>query len=267
MVMIKKTVEDITFFQSEKLASHSEIIHFFSTRNSGISKGAFHSLNFGTHHGEEDNMKANLSLLAKSLNIDSSTFIIPKQTHSDHIGIVDESNIFSVFEDTDALITNLPSVTIAIKTADCVPILLFDPEKKVIGAVHSGWKGTAQNIVGKTIEKMSATFNCKSPDILAVIGPCIGAKNYEVGNEVISRIKAVATDLTTIFDSENSQQGKAFFDLIQTNVQLLLQSGVYRTNIDTTNLCTYTLKSDFFSARRDGAITGRMINGITLRKN
>lgn len=262
--MIKKTKGNISFFQSEKLINHSEITHFFTTRNSGVSKGVFESLNFGTHHGEEENMKINLSLLADSLNIEAEMFVIPKQTHNDVIGIIDETNYLKVCENTDSLITNVPSIILAIKTADCVPILLFDPIKKVIGAVHSGWRGTTQNIVGKTIVEMVNVYGSDPSNIIAAIGPCIGSKNYEVGSEVIQKIKRVTSDHKAIINFDMPSNGKAFLDLTLANFNLLLNSGLKEKNIDTAYLCTFSMKDDFFSARRDGSITGRMINGISI---
>jgi hypothetical protein len=191
-------------------------------------------------------------------------FVIPKQTHNDVIGIIDETNHSKVFENTDSLITNVPSIILAIKTADCVPILLFDHIKKVIGAVHSGWRGTAQNIVGKTIAEMVNVFGSDPSNIIAAIGPCIGSKNYEVGSEVIQKIKTVTSDHNAIFNFDKTSIGKAFLDLTLANFNLLLDSGLKEKNIDAANLCTFSMKDDFFSARRDGSITGRMINGISI---
>jgi polyphenol oxidase len=262
--MIKKTKGCISFYESEKLAAFSEIFHFFSTQNIGLSKGVFGSLNFGTHHGEEENMKQNLNLLANNLNLETEKFVIPKQTHGDKICVIDESNYRSVFENTDALITNVPSIILAIKTADCVPILLFDPVKKAIGAVHSGWKGTAQNIVGKTIAAMIYNFGSHPANIIAAIGPCIGSANYEVGNEVIQKIKSVIINDQIIFKNGKAQDGKAFFDLTLANVQLIIHAGIMKKNIETSGLCTFSMTEDFFSARRDGIVTGRMINGISI---
>jgi len=263
--MIKKTKGDVSFYVSKKLNNHNDITHFFSTRNKGVSKGVFESLNFGTHHGEGENMRTNLSCLADNLELELGKIVIPKQTHGDIIGIIDETNYSDIFENTDALITNVPSIIIAIKTADCVPILLFDPVKKAIGAVHSGWKGTVQNIVGKTIAKMAQTFGSNPANMIAAIGPCIGSKNYEVGDDVIQRVKSVTSDHSKIFNYENVQNGKALLDLTNVNVELIIQAGINEKNIDTSGQCTFTMKEDFYSARRDGNITGRMINGISIK--
>jgi YfiH family protein len=264
--MIKRTKGKISFYQSDIFTNYYEVFHFFSTRNSGVSKGVFESLNFGTHHGEHENMKTNLSLLTDAFELNAEKFVIPKQTHSDVIGIVDESNYTDAFENTDALITNIPSIILAIKTADCVPILLFDPEKKVIGAVHSGWRGTAQNIVGKTIAEMNSVYGSNPSNILAAIGPCISQMNYEVGYEVIEIIKQVTTNQEGLFTYNEVANEKAFLDLSMANFQFLMQAGLSENNIDISRMCTFQFKEDFFSARRDGNITGRMINCISISK-
>jgi YfiH family protein len=263
--MIKRTKGKISFYQSEIFTNYYEVFHFFSTRNSGVSKGVFESLNFGTHHGEHENMKTNLWLIADAFELNSEKFVIPKQTHNDVVGIVDESNYTDAFENTDALITNVPSIILAIKTADCVPILLFDPEKKVIGAVHSGWRGTAKNIVGKTIAEMASVYGSNPSTILAAIGPCICQENYEVGIEVVEKIGQITSDQSSVLNFTKAAKGKALLDLTQANLQLLLKAGLTANNIETSELSTYTLNDDFFSARRDGNITGRMINGISIK--
>ena len=262
--MIRNTKRKISFYTSEKLSVFETIHHFFSTRNHGVSKGIFSSLNFGTHHGELSNMKKNLELLASSFQVGTERFVIPVQTHSDHIEVVDETNVNLQFENIDALITNTPGITIAVKTADCVPVLLFDPMTDCIAAIHVGWRGTAKNIVGKTIEKMKITFGTNPKNLIASIGPCISMKNYEVGMDVIDQIQQAfpySTDASffTVINSE-----KALLDLSQVNFELLKQAGVQGKNIEKSNLCTFSEKEDFFSARRDGPITGRMLSGITI---
>lgn len=263
--MIKTTKAKVSFFESEKLSGQKEIIHFFSTRNCGVSKGVFTSLNFGTHHGEEENMRTNLALLSDALSLDYEMFVIPTQTHGNNIGVVGQLNCRSVFENTDALITNVPSIILAVKTADCVPILLFDSVKKVIGAVHSGWRGTAQNIIGKTIAEMTSVFGSQPSDIIAAIGPCIGKENYEVGIEVIQKIKLITSDPKAVLNFENASDGKAYLDLTIANFQLLIKAGLHPDNIDASGLCTFSIKNEFYSARRDGSKTGRMINGICIK--
>jgi len=264
--MIKTTKEKIIIYQSEKISSAGGVEHFFSTRTGGISTGVFNSLNFGTHHGEAKNMATNLALLKESLQCSDAKFVIPHQTHSDVVAVVDHSNIDDTFENTDALITNLHNVIICIKTADCVPILLFDPIKKVIGAIHAGWRGTAQNIAGKAIAKMGVVYGCSPSNIVAAIGPCISQSNYEVGSEVFESIKPLLAKHEKAFTTIDNSSGKSNLNLTEANLQLLIQSGIHPKNIEPFERCTHTHSKEFFSARRDGHKTGRMINGISLLK-
>jgi YfiH family protein len=262
--MIKTTKEEITCCQSEKISSFSGVEHFFSTRVGGVSKGVFCSLNFGTHHGETENMLANLALLKNTHLHAEARFIIPKQTHNDVVVVVEHSNLTDSFENTDALITNLPNVVLCIKTADCVPILLFDPIKKVVGAVHSGWRGTAQNILGKTVGMMVQTYGCNPAAIVAAIGPCISQQNYEVGSEVADAIRPLLKYSEKAIAEIENTPGKFLLNLTEANSQLLLDAGIASENIDTFHSCTFSYEDEFFSARRDGNKTGRMINGIVL---
>jgi len=262
--MIKTTKDKITLYLSEKIASFDGIKHFFSTRNGGVSKGTFTSLNFGTHHGEADNMINNLDLLSNSLGCNPARFVIPRQTHTDVVAVVDQLNYTETFENTDALITNLPNLFICIKTADCVPILLFDPARRVIGAVHAGWRGTAQNIVGKATKAMARVYNSNPSDIVAAIGPCISREKYEVGCEVVNAIEPLLQSPEKVIIGIANKSDKFYINLREANYQLLTQAGVDKENIEMVDLCTYTLQNEFFSARRDGSITGRMLNGIGL---
>jgi len=262
--MIKATKEEITFCKSKKLDTVYGVSHFFSTREGGVSTGIFRSLNFGTHHGEAENMVNNLEILRTALRAENERFIIPKQTHSDIIAVVDHYSIDDAFENTDAVITNLPGVMVCVKTADCVPILIVDPVKRVVGAVHAGWRGTAQNIPGKTIEKMWKVFGCNPLDIVAAIGPCISQTNYEVGSEVIQAIKSHLNSPEKAIDKKENAEGKFHLNLTEANFQLLTQAGLKGENIDPLYRCTYANSQEFYSARRDGHKTGRMLNGIGI---
>jgi polyphenol oxidase len=265
--MIKTTKDKIKVYQSEKISFFNGVTHFFSTREGGISQGAFRSLNFGTHFGEAENMIKNLELLNKSLRFTNARFIIPLQTHSDVVAMVDQSNYIDTFENTDALITNLPNLIICIKTADCIPILLFDPVKMIVGAVHAGWRGTGQNIVGKTIKKMEQVYDCVPSNLIAVIGPCISQQNYEVGREVVDNIKPLLISPEKAISNAKKTSDKFCLNLKEANNQLIKQAGIDEENIDSLELCTYTSSDEFFSARRDGHRTGRMINGIGILDN
>jgi polyphenol oxidase len=263
--MIKNSKGAISIYQAENLLQQSGIEHFFSTRNGGVSKEVFHSLNFGTQHGEDENMVTNLKILAESLSFDHSQVVIPKQTHCDRIAVITKDDLAQRLDETDALITNETSICLAVKTADCVPILLFDPVKKAIAAVHSGWRGTVQNIIGKTIKKMNQTYGTTPNELVAAIGPCISQKNYEVGQDVFEHFQKLFPETDTVLYFKDTRKKKAFLNLTEANKRLLLESGMKEQNIECSNICTFSTKEDLYSARRDGQKTGRMLNGIMLK--
>lgn len=242
--MIKTIEGNRAWFQSELLTNCSSLFHFFSTRK-----------------GEYDE----LELFSMHIGIPLSKIVVPQQTHSANIEIVDSFNINGAHANTDAFITREPGLCIAVKTADCTPVLLYDPIEKVIAAVHSGWRGTAQNIVGKTINKLEEVFQSKPENILAAIGPCISQENYEVGAEVIQQFKPLFPNNNSILNTSGLKNNKAKLSVRHAIFEQLVQKGLQPKHIDLFTLCTHSESNDFYSARRDGAKTGRMINGIMLK--
>lgn len=249
------------------LSPFKEINHFTSTRNTGVSRGDFSSLNLSLFSGDEpDNIKKNFNLLFDFTGIKPHQLFIPHQTHSDEIIVIDKKftqesteNQQSILYGKDALITNLPNIYIGVTTADCVPILIYDPVKKVVGAVHSGWRGTCAKIVLKTIEKMCEKFGSNPNDIFAVIGPSISAEVYNVGSELVDEFEKTGFKTNEIFQQKNE---KIHLDLWKANENLLLEKGLKTENIEIAKRCTFTEQETFFSARKLGIKSGRMISVI-----
>lgn len=252
------------------LSRRKEIVHFSTTRTGGVSSGNYDSLNLGIYSGDKDeNISENFSRLCDFLNIDRKSLFLPYQTHSDQILIIDKSFISSgVWEQEqllygkDALITNEKNILIGVTTADCVPLLLFDIENKVVAGIHAGWRGTFAKIVSKTIEKMQSEYHSNLSDILAVIGPSISPAVYEVGEELFDLFKNEGFDIKIIFTRSD---GKLFLDLWKANENLLLEKGVRKENIEISGHCTFSENDKFFSARRLGIKSGRIISVIGLR--
>jgi len=186
----------------------------------------------------------------------------PKQTHSKNIGIVNSTK--DIFPDTDSLITNKPGICIFIRTADCVPILLFDPIKNVLAAIHSGWKSTIQKISKHTIELMQKEYGTDPNNLIAGIGPSIGPKVYEVGAEVAELFQEQFGMDHIVIPKENSN--KYLLNLWEVNKQILIESGIPESQIEIAKICTYSNPKLFFSARRDGVKTGRLATGIMLKE-
>lgn len=158
--------------------------------------------------------------------------------------------------DGDALISDEPGTAIGIRTADCVPILLVDAATRTVAAVHSGWRGTAERIVQRTLERMSDLFKTNPQDIQAAIGPAIGACCYEVGSEVAARFRDLFPEL--LLDG----QDRTMLDLPEANRRLLLEAGVPEIQVYNSELCTFCNSEEFFSYRRDPEDPGRMLSFV-----
>ena len=158
----------LSVFKFESFKKYKNIVHFITTKEGWVNG------NKPRFTGDSDEIYAGFRKeLAVSCESDSGQFVFPRQTHSDHIAVVNSGNFANTIEDTDALITNEKGLFVCVQTADCVPVLLFDPVKKVVAAVHAGWKGTISKIAKKTVERMVEDFNCNPSDIVAGIGPSI----------------------------------------------------------------------------------------------
>lgn len=199
--------------------------------------------------------------LASLLGIDNSKLIFPRQTHSNTV-----CKLFDVpdeeIAETDALMTNQRGLCLCVQTADCVPILLFDPVKNVVAAVHAGWRGTVNQIAAKTLREMKSHYSCSGKDILAVIGPSIGPEVYEVGNEVVEA--ALASIPEAKLTLHRNSAGKFHFNLWEANRLILLSCGLKYKNIEILEECSFLESDKYFSARREGVQTGRMVSGIML---
>lgn len=191
------------------------------------------------------------------------------QVHDCKIAIIDRPGMTrEELEGYDAFITALPGVAIGVRTADCVPILLYDAGRRIVAAVHSGWKGTVLHIVQKTIDDMAAQFGCEPGDMRAVIGPSIGPDSFQVGPEVVAQFQAAGFEMDQIWSYRAQGDGTPMsgghhIDLWRANRWLLERSGVKAGNIQVSGIDTYT-DGTFFSARREGTKCGRIINSVRL---
>lgn len=196
-------------------------------------------------------------------------FVLVKQVHGDHILIMDKpvADMPSFVEEAsqkpcDAIITNQSRIGIGVVTADCLPVLLYDPIQSVIAAVHAGWRGTIQGILPKVVCQMVYMFKSQAENIVAAMGPAIGACCYAVGEMVIEPLRSVTPEWERYLTP--SEDGKAKLDLTALNRRQIEDAGVPERNIFTVGLCTACNGDLFFSYRRDGIGTGRMISGIMM---
>ncbi len=250
---------------SPLLNNYSEhIAHFTSTRKGGISTGNYHSLNLSFFSGDNiDFVRQNREILCQQLGISPCHLITAQQTHGTNVKLVDEQSFSQPdsLYNYDALITNLHGVCIAVSTADCVPILLFDPVNDAIAAIHSGWRSTAENICRHTINKMAQQFGSQAKNIVAAICPCISSINYEVGKELYSELQNKGFEVELFFTPLSTQ--KYLFDIRKAVHHQLQLLGVKQ--IEVSDLCTFTREDLFFSARKQGINSGRMLSGIFLK--
>ena len=233
-------------FYSKKLSKFSDVSHGFFNKNGGISKGIYKSLNCGV--GSKDKktyIKKNLKIVKRKISKKSKEIFLVKQIHgSKSIFLSKNSNIKNKSTFADAIITEKKKFPIAILTADCVPLLIFDKKRKMIAAIHAGWRGAYKEIVQKVIKFM---FNkgCKKEDMIVAIGPSISVKNYEIGEQFKDMfIKKDKMNIKFFKKGKN----KIYFDLpnyVKKQVKLNQIK-----NIDLLNIDTFNKKNNFFSARR-----------------
>ncbi len=193
------------------------------------------------------------------------------QVHGTEVAIISRPGITrEELEGYDAFITDLPGVAIGVRTADCVPILLYAPRNRIIAAIHSGWKGTVQKVAAKTIGILETRFKTAPEDLLAVIGPSIGPESFQVGEEVVTYFKDAGFPLSRIWSFHGTGDGSPMsgghhIDLWQANRWILQECGLRDENIRNPEIDTYTDPS-FYSARREGIACGRNINAIKIRE-
>lgn len=191
------------------------------------------------------------------------------QVHGAAVAIVDRPDLTREdLEGYDAFITTLPGVAIGVRTADCVPILLYDPVMRVVAAIHSGWKGTVQKISHKTLDILKQQYGCRPADIRAVIGPCIGVESFQVGEDVVDRFRKEGFPMGEIWlfvsgHPEIPMHDGHHIDLVRANRWLLEESGILPGNIQIAGIDTYR-DASFYSARREGTACGRTINAIKM---
>ncbi|MDE5789893.1 MAG: peptidoglycan editing factor PgeF [Muribaculaceae bacterium] len=192
------------------------------------------------------------------------TAVIPQQTHSVNVGIV--SNMSDEFPDTDALITFIPDLTIGVRTADCVPIIIHAPDIKAVAAIHAGWKGTFKGIVDETITVLNSYGGITS-EMIAIFGPSISQEIYEVDHSLADMFKEKG--FTDYISFPKGKNNKPHLDLQGINMERLLRRGVQRKNIQPSSFCTYLSTIDnkplFQSYRRDGIAAGRNLTMVRLR--
>lgn len=260
-----KFVDGVGFLQFPILGRLDFINHAFSTRVGGVSDGAYKSMNLNFKRGDDpEKVMENYRIFCKAAGFDFDSLVSSSQDHNTFvrcvtkadrgIGITRPHDIESV----DALVTNEPGVTLVTHYADCTPIFLADPEKKVIALAHAGWRGTVSKIGEITVEKMVSEYGCDPTDIIAVIGPAIGQCCYEVDTPVYEEF-ACLTELKPAYFTKMLGHGKYLVDLKETNRRMLLEAGLLSINIMISDVCTKCNSGLLYSHRASGGQRGGLV--------
>lgn len=253
------------FSPSLSAFQNNGIAHAFFTREGGVSRGIYESLNLGRgSQDDRENIRKNRHIVADFMGVDDKNLVSLYQIHSSLALIVNEPFI-GERPKADALVTNKTGLALGILTADCGPVLFADAKAHVIGAAHAGWRGALAGVVENTVAAME-TLGAKRSDIVATLGPSIGPKHYEVGKEFYETFINHNVSYQKFFIASEKFE-HYFFNLWDFVVGRLQEAGV---NGDCVKLCTYGDEKRFFSYRRkthrNEPDYGRQISVITLEQ-
>ena len=233
-------------FFSSKLKNFKDLKHCFFSRKNGVSKGFYKSLNCGPgSKDKKENILKNLEIVSDKINCKRESLITLNQKHTNQVVCFkDETSVKNKLT-ADAIVSQVKNVGIGILTADCAPILFYDPKKKIIGCVHSGWKGALEGIIKNTVKKFKE-LDSSSTDLIAVIGPCISKVNYEVKKDFYEKFIFRDKKNNNFFKLISGE--KFLFDLRGFINNEISNEGI--RNIENIEMDTFSQKDFFYSYRR-----------------
>jgi len=242
------------------LLDEAGVPHAVFTRRGGLSPAPWESLNMGGTVGDAPSrVQANIRRALNAFGRDPQSVYDVWQVHGRTVVCADAPRNGRAHRRADAILTDTPGLTLMMRFADCVPVLLYDPQRRVAGLVHAGWQGTVKGVVLAAVERMASAYGSRPADILAGIGPSIGPDHYEVGPEVAAQVRSAfggrAEGLLPV-----AADGRIHLDLWRANRQWLEQAGVRQ--IETAGLCTACDLTHWYSHRREHGKTGRF--GVML---
>lgn len=251
--MLTKTKNDLLYSYTPAIAAP----HGFTTRLGGVSTGFSASLNLAFGRGDSmENVEENLRRLGDSIGFDPTRLVLTRQTHSDIVRVVTGADCRGLchrdYPECDGLVTAEPGLALLVFTADCTPVLLYDPVTGAVGACHAGWRGTARDIAGKTARAMAAFFGCDPKNIRAAVGPNIGFCHFETGADVPEAMIAAYGKAAEAYIRPAGE--KYHVDLKAMNRLSLNRAGVEQ--VDVSEECTMCRPDLFFSHRTTGGNRG-----------
>ena len=231
--------------KSKKISKFKIIKHGFFNRRGGTSQGIYESLNCGlSSHDKKRNVINNLKIVCKKIGITYKKLVLLNQTHSNKFYFIKKNHNFNKKIKADSLITNVKNIAIGVLTADCVPILIYDKNRKIISVIHAGWKGIYKGIVSRVL-KFLIKNGTNTKDLIVAIGPCIAEKNYEVKNDFKEKFLTKSKQNTIFF---KIVKNKTYFSLNKYLYYNLKKLGI--KDFDIIKKDTFNPKNNFFSSRR-----------------
>lgn len=270
MEIIEKVNQEIPYLAADGMDAAGGVAHGFSTRLGGVSEGMWASLNLGTSRGDNpDHVRENYRRFMAAIGARGGRLVKANQVHKDTVRVVTSADwkediCEKVSFEADGLMTATPGIALMISTADCIPVLFYDPVRRVIAAAHAGWRGTADGIVTRTVERMEDVYGCHPEDILVAIGPGICPNCFETHEDVPNAM--MATLGTSVLQHiQIKENGKFSVDLKGINAKRLEQAGLNPENIAVCRECTACQPDKFWSHRKVGNNRGSMAAVIELR--
>lgn len=263
------TKNDLVYLSSDVLESPA-VAHGFSTRRGGVSPAPWDSLNLDDRRGDDlANVQENFRRLCAALDIDARRVVLSRQVHRDDVRVVTSADcgkglwLPQDYASADALVTDVPGIPLIVFSADCNVLLLHDPVRRVIGAVHAGWRGTAAGIAAKTAQVMQRIYGCNPADIRAAAGPAIGQCCFETDGDVPDALRnALGADAEPFIVRRGA---KWHIDLKGINALWLKRCGV--GHIDICDHCTACRPELYWSHRKMGLHRGEQAAVIALRED
>ena len=264
--LLEQEKNGVRYLQFPAFSDTGVCRHLFSTRIGGVSSGDLGTMNLSYSRGDKkENVDENFRRIADVLGSDVKDFVLSQQTHTTNVrvvtgedrgkGIIRELG----YTDVDGLVTNEPGIVLSTFYADCVPLFLLDPLKKVIGLSHSGWRGTVNKMGKVTVDAMVKEYGCDPADILAAVGPSICVDCYEVSRDVADAF------MEAFMDADNldkivvpKSEEKAMLDLWQANYAVFLEAGIKPQHITLPDICTACNKELLFSHRASNGKRGNL---------
>lgn len=250
-----------SLYSSSELLTRAGFEHAFFTRRGGVSSGAFGSLNLSLHVGDRaEDVAENWQRVARALGVAVDAVCVPRQVHGRGVILLAEDATQAKVETlpADAVVADGPGIACAVRTADCVPILLACPETRRVGAVHAGWRGVVQNVVGAALEPFLARGS-RPERLIAAIGPHISVAAFEVGDDVAHQLAGASRLKQGVVTHVGGRPHVALAPIV---IAQLTELGVPADRIEVLPGCTYTDHEQFFSYRRDGQKSGRQLSAI-----